>query len=123
MSARGKIKVALQVLPLFPSPTCPPPTGMAWITSQRAGIFQSVLASGSTKLEHGCDHCMGPCRFVNIILSLLNTPAQFQSIYGTGLAKAFVCSQHSSNFPVDTNSYNQDTGFIKFISDSELDFH
>ena len=65
---------------------------------------------------------MGSCHFI-IILSFLNMPALFHSIYGAALAKAFVSSQHTSNFPVDTNSYNQDTGFIKFISDSELDFH
>lgn len=66
---------------------------------------------------------MGSCQFINISLSLLNMPALFHSIYWARIAKTFVCSQHTSHFPIDTNSYNQDTGFIKFISDSELDFH
>lgn len=66
---------------------------------------------------------MGSCQFVNIILSLLNMLALFHSIYWAKTAKAFVCSQHISHFPRDTNSYNKDTGFIKFISDSELGFH
>ena len=92
-------------------------------SSKITGILQSELVFRGTNLKHGCNNCMGSCHFVNIILSLLNMPALFHSIYGAALAKAFVSSQHTSNFPVDTNSYNQDTGFIKFISDSELDFH
>lgn len=57
------------------------------------------------------------------MLSLLNRPALFHSIHWARIAEAFVCSQHASDFPADTNSYNQYMEFIQFISDSELDFH
>lgn len=118
----GLFKCCLPSLPYLPTPlpACPgsPPK---WTV--HAGILQPVLASGGTKLKHGCNNSTGSCQFVNIILSPLNMPALFHSIYWATIARAFVCSQHTSNFPIDTNSYNQDTGFIKFISDFELDFH
>lgn len=122
----------LQILPLLCCPTCllPHQYVLGHLPYKLFALASSSLClifleaeRGVRKLKLGCNNCTGSCQFVNIILFLLNMPALFHFIYGARIAKGFVCSQHTSHFPADTNSYNQDTGFIKFISDSELDFH
>lgn len=50
-------------------------------------------------------------------------PALFHPIYWAGRTQAFVYSQHTSCSLIDTNSYKQETEYVKFMLDSELDFH